>query len=89
MAAADSDLPVLVQTSDPAYLSFVRSLLESADIPFHVDGEQTQGLYPVPIPGFFHDRGLAAAVRVRAEDLEEAKDLLASAEPDPIPPSDP
>ena len=66
----------LLQTSDLGELQLVKSLLESAEIPFTVEGESVLQTLPVRTPGFFKGRGLAAVVRVRPEDLEEARELL-------------
>ena len=46
-----------------------------------VDGEGSLQTLPVRTPGFFRGRGLAAIVRVRSEDLEEARALLAGEAP--------
>lgn len=78
---ATSDFEELLQTSDLGELQLVKGLLEAAEIPFAVDGEGSLQTLPVRTPGFFRGRGLAAVVRVRSEDLEEAKALLAGESP--------
>ncbi len=80
MAAEDEGPYVeLLQTHDLAELGLAKSILASADIPFLVDGETSLGLFPLTTPGFFGKRGLGAVVRVRREDLEEARALLEEA----------
>ncbi len=76
-----SDFEELLQTSDLGELQLVKGLLEAAEIPFIVDGEGSLQTLPVRTPGFFRGRGLAAIVRVRSEDLEEARALLAGGAP--------
>ncbi len=67
----------LLQTHDMAELGLAQSVLTSANVPFVVEGESSLGLFPLTTPGFFGKRGLGAVVRVRREDLEEARALLA------------
>ena len=69
----------LLQTHDMAELGLAKSILASADIPFLVDGEGSLGLFPLTTPGFFGKRGLGAVLRVRREDLEEARAVLEEA----------
>lgn len=71
----------LLQTSDLGELQLVKGLLEAAEIPFVVEGEGSLQTLPVRTPGFFRGRGLAAVIRVRQEDLEEAQALLAGDAP--------
>lgn len=66
----------LVRVREPARLSILRSVLESAGIEHLVEGEQVQGLFPMATPGFFLDRGMGAVLRVRPEDLEEARSVI-------------
>ena len=75
----------LLQTSDLGELQLVKSLLDSARIDYFVEGESVLQTLPVSTPGFFRGRGLAAVVRVRPEDLEEARDLLSSEVPEELP----
>jgi len=82
-AEDDGPFVELLQTHDLAELGLAKSILASADIPFLVDGESSLGLFPLTTPGFFGKRGLGAVVRVRREDLDEARELLEAAVPDP------
>lgn len=66
----------LVQVHDPARLGLVKSLLDSARIDYVTVGEDVQNLFPVITPGFFMDRGLGAVIRVRPEELEDARRAL-------------
>lgn len=66
----------LVQVHDPARLGLVQSLLDAAGIDYVTVGEDVQNLFPVITPGFFMDRGLGAVLRVRPEDLEDARRAL-------------
>ena len=72
-----ADLVTVFDTSDPALLPVIKSLLQGADIPFLVQGEEAMSLLPVgEIMGPFTKRGLAARVMVRSEDAEAATELL-------------
>lgn len=66
----------LVQVREPARLGILRSVLDSAEIEHQVVGEQVQGLFPMATPGFFLDRGMGAVIRVRPEDLEDARRMI-------------
>ncbi len=81
------DLCALLQTTDVAQLMVIKSLLDSADIPYSVQGEE--GLHQIPIRwsgGFFHSGAHGAVIRVRAGDLEDARRLIEE-RPD-LPPQD-
>lgn len=78
---AERDFETLIQISDLGELQLVKGLLEAAEIPFAVEGEGTLQTLPVRTPGFFRGRGLAALIKVRGEDLEEAQALLAGEPP--------
>ncbi len=72
-----SDLVAVFDTSDPALLPVVKSLLQGADIPFLVQGEEAMSMLPVgEVLGPFTKRGLAARIMVRPEDSEAATELL-------------
>jgi hypothetical protein len=74
----ESDFAPLLTTSDTAFLPVVKSLLESAGIPFIVQGEEALGLFPLgPLGGTLDAGGLGATVHVPRERLEEAEALLA------------
>lgn len=81
----EPDLAELLQTSNLGELQLVKSLLDSAEIPYAVEGESVLQTLPVSTPGFFKGRGLAAVVRVRREDLEEARELLSTEVPEELP----
>lgn len=66
----------LIRVREPARLGILRSVLEAADIEHLVEGEQVQGLFPMATPGFFMDRGLGVVLRVRREDLDDARRLI-------------
>lgn len=66
----------LLRVREPARLSILRSVLESAEIEHQVVGEQVQGLFPMATPGFFLDRGMGAVIRVRPEDLDDARQVV-------------
>jgi len=71
------DLVPVFDTSDPALLAVIKSLLQGAGIAHLVQGEEAMSLFPVgDIVGLFSKRGLAARIMVRAEDLEPATELL-------------
>ena len=71
------DLVTVFDTSDPALLPVIKSLLQGADIPFLVQGEEAMSMLPVgEIVGPFTKRGLAARVMVKPEDAEAAAELL-------------
>jgi len=73
----DHGFEELLQISDLGELELVKSLLDAAEIPFVVDGQSSLQTLPVSLPGFFRSRGLAAVIRVRREDLERARLLVA------------
>jgi len=80
----------LVRIREPARLGILRSVLESAGIEHLVEGEQVQGLFPMATPGFFLDRGMGAVLRVRPEDLDDARRLIEEqVEPDEELPEEP
>lgn len=66
----------LVRVHEPVLLGLVKSLLDAAGIDYVVEGEDVQNLFPVATPGFFMDRGLGVLIRVRPEDLEDARRAL-------------
>ncbi len=71
------ELVHLLTTPDIAHLMVVKSVLESAGIPFLVQGEE--GLHQIPVStalGFFRTDAFGAVVRVHRRDLEDAQALL-------------
>lgn len=75
------EMVVVYEVWDPALLPIVKSLLQSEEIPFFVQGEEAMSLFPVGrMIGPFAKRGMAAAVMVPAEHLETAREVLADVE---------
>ena len=69
----------VLETADPALVPFLRPTLESAGIPFLIEGEEGLGLFPI---GLGHTRfdsaGLAVRVLVPEDRVDEARELLQS-----------
>lgn len=71
------DLVTVLETADVNFLVIVKSLLDSAEIPFLIQGEEALSMLPVGrLGGPFARRGLAAAVMVPEEHAEAARALL-------------
>jgi hypothetical protein len=73
------DLVTILETTDANVLAVVKSLLESAGIPYLAQGDRAFSLLPLPGP----PAGLAKApfrvlVRVPPEYAQAARDLLAT-----------
>lgn len=77
---ADELVPA-VSTSDLTELAVLKSLLESAGIPFSVQGEEGLRLLPFG-GGFFAPNAYAAVLHVRSEDLEAVRKLLETSDPE-------
>ncbi|MFP3941670.1 MAG: putative signal transducing protein [Thermoanaerobaculia bacterium] len=77
------ELVELVRIREPARMGIYESLLTGAGIEYVVEGEAVQGLFPFASPGFFLGRGMGAVLRVRPEDLEDARRLLEEQAPLP------
>jgi hypothetical protein len=76
---SDSDPVLLLATSDVDFLPVVRSLLDSAGIPYAVQGEHALGQLPTgPLAGPFARSGMAARVLVPRDHAEAARELLAA-----------
>lgn len=73
----------LVRIREPARQGLYESLLNGAGIEYVVEGEAVQGLFPFASPGFFLGRGMGAVLRVRPEDLEDARRILEEQAPLP------
>ena len=72
-----ADLVTVFDTTDPALLPVIKSILQGADIPFLVQGEEAMSMLPVgEVIGPFTKRGLAARFMVKPEDAEAASELL-------------
>lgn len=77
-SASDGKLVQVWATADVALLAVVKSMLESEDIPFLVQGEEALGLFPVG-PGLFGGlagKMIAARLLVPEERADEARALI-------------
>jgi putative signal transducing protein len=76
----DLELEQVFETTDPNLLPVVKSVLESAGIPYHLEGDEAFGLLPLG-GGFVNERhqALGVEIHVPRERAEEARALLASA----------
>jgi Putative prokaryotic signal transducing protein len=80
---ADRDQPVsgpvlIFSTAEIDLLAVARSVLQSAEIPFVVQGDHALGQLPTGVlAGPFARHGLAARIFVPASRAQEARDLLA------------
>ena len=75
----DEDLVAIFETADVSLLPVVKSLLDSAEIPFVVQGDEALSVLPVGRWGAGisqSGRGLAATIRVEKERAQEAEELL-------------
>jgi hypothetical protein len=76
-AGPDPELDAVFTTADSTLLPIVKSVLDSAGIPYLVQGDETLGLFPLGRFGVgVSKRTLGAIVRVPTDRLEEAKELL-------------
>jgi hypothetical protein len=67
----------VLETADPALVPFLRPTLESAGIPFLIEGEEGLGLFPIGLGNTrFDSAGLAVRVLVPEERVAEARELL-------------
>lgn len=75
----DVELIAVFETADPALLPVVKSVLEAAEIPFFVQGDEAMGLLPV---GRFatgltqKGQGMVAIVHVDKDHEERAREVL-------------
>jgi len=75
----DADLVPVFETADVSLLPVVESVLDSARIPYLVQGEEALSVLPVGRWGAGisqSGRGLAATIRVEKGRAEEAEELL-------------
>lgn len=64
-------------TGDPGIIALIKSILESAAIPYFIKGEETQNLFGIGTLGLGYNAMLGPMeVWVRAEDKEAARELL-------------
>ncbi len=74
--AGEALVPVY-QTADASLLPVIRSVLEAAEIPFSIQGEETSALFPLGrMGGGRDDRDLGVVVHVLESRVEEAKQVL-------------
>ncbi len=74
------ELVDLFATPEVALLSVVKSVLDSAGIPYVVQGEEGLRTFPLGMTaGFFNPSAFAAVIRVRRRDYADAQSLLAEA----------
>ncbi len=78
----EESLETLLRTQDLPELMVVKGLLESAGIPYEVQGEIGLGMMSLSGTGLFGGRGSEAILRVRRADLEAALGLLRAPVPD-------
>ena len=76
----EAPLVAVFQTPDLALLAVVRSLLDSASVPYEVQGEEGLHMLPIPGDGLIQPRSLGATLRVRQEDADEVRELLRAAQ---------
>ena len=82
MGNEDGDLVPVFDTSDPALLLVIKSLLQGAEIPFLVQGEAAMSMLPIgQLIGPFAKRGLSARFLVKPADAEAASELLSELQP--------
>ena len=74
------DLVTVLETADVNLLAVIKSILNGAEIPYLIQGEEALSMLPVgTLGGPFARRGLGAAVMVPPEDAEVARELLTEA----------
>ena len=84
----DVELIAVFETADPALLPVVKSVLEAAEIPFFVQGDEAMGLLPV---GRFatgltqKGQGMVAIVHVDKDHEERAREVLSPLESEELP----
>lgn len=75
----DADLVPIFETADVSLLPIVKSVLDSAGVPYVVQGEEALSVLPVGRWGAGisqSGRGLAATIRVEQGKAAEAEELL-------------
>lgn len=77
---AEMELEQVYETTDPTLLPVIKSVLESAGIPYMLEGEGSFAMLPLG-GGFVNERhqALGVEIHVARERAEEARALLASA----------
>jgi len=78
---AEQELVAVLNTSDSALLPVLKSVLDAAEIPYVVQGDQAMGLFPLgSFGGGLFRRVLGASILVPRDREEEARELLQSYE---------
>jgi hypothetical protein len=78
---AEQELVAVLNTSDSALLPVLKSVLDAAEIPYVVQGDQAMGLFPLgSFGGGLFRRVLGASILVPREREQEARELLESYE---------
>ncbi len=73
----EEDVVDLIKTPDIALLLVIKSVLDSARIPYVVQGEEGLHAFPLTLSGgFFNPSAFAAVIRVRRADFPDAKRLI-------------
>jgi hypothetical protein len=84
----DLELIAVFETADPALLPVAKSVLEAAEIPFFVQGDEAMGLLPV---GRFatgltqKGQGMVAIIHVDKDHEEGAREVLSPLESEELP----
>jgi Putative prokaryotic signal transducing protein len=80
----EGELTAVLHTADATLVPVVRSLLDSAEIPYLLQGEEGVGMLPLGrFGGGVFEGNLGVIVLVPAERAEEARALLESVPRDP------
>jgi hypothetical protein len=80
------ELTAVLHTADATLVPVVRSLLDTAEIPYLLQGEEGAGLLPLGrFGGGVFEGNLGVIVLVPADRADEARALLAAVEVEPEP----
>jgi len=82
--APDGELVTVLETSDPAELAFVESLLRSAGVPFFTRGDHLQSLFALGAIGGYNAVAGPVSIQVSEEHAEAAAQILEEAMPDEV-----
>lgn len=74
--ARDEEMVVVMETSDPGLLAVVKSVLESAGIPFFAKGEFLQDLFGLGQMGGINPITGPVEIQVPGEEADRARDIL-------------
>lgn len=84
----DAELVAVFETADPALLPIAKSVLDAAEIPFFVQGDEAMGLLPV---GRFatgltqKGQGMVAIIHVDKKHEAQAREVLSPLESEELP----